>query len=138
MDSPHLYSRFGRHATPEELEAIYARLMQEKDDAIRVRLLWVFRRAPLPRLPDDRMGEVGYAFVVPKLGSGDDRATLSQQISGWARENMANYKVPRTVEIIDALPTNASGKVLKYELRDRAVAALDTARSATGQSEGAS
>ena len=89
-------------------------------------------------VPDDRMGEVGYAFVVPKLGSGDDRATLSQQISGWARENMANYKVPRTVEIIDALPTNASGKVLKYELRDRAVAALDAARSATGQSEGAS
>lgn len=51
-DSPHLYSRFGRHATPEELEAIYARLMQEKDDAIRARLLWVFRRAPLPRLAD--------------------------------------------------------------------------------------
>lgn len=89
-------------------------------------------------VPDDRMGEVGYAFVVPKLGAGDDRAALSQQISGWARENMANYKVPRTVEIIDALPTNASGKVLKYELRDRAVAALDAARSATGQSEGAS
>lgn len=51
-DSPHLYSRFGRHATPEELEAIYARLMQEKDDAIRARLLWVFRRAPLRRLAD--------------------------------------------------------------------------------------
>jgi acyl-CoA synthetase (AMP-forming)/AMP-acid ligase II len=33
---------------------------------------------------------------------------------------MANYKVPRTIEIVDALPLNASGKVLKYELRERA------------------
>jgi acyl-CoA synthetase (AMP-forming)/AMP-acid ligase II len=33
---------------------------------------------------------------------------------------MANYKVPRRVEIVTALPTNASGKVLKYELRQRA------------------
>ena len=36
---------------------------------------------------------------------------------------MANFKVPAVVEIIDALPLNASGKVLKFELRDRAVAA---------------
>ena len=34
---------------------------------------------------------------------------------------MANYKVPRRVEIVDALPLNASGKVLKFELRARAV-----------------
>jgi len=42
---------------------------------------------------------------------------------GWAREHMANFKVPRRVEVLDALPLNASGKVLRYELRDRAVAA---------------
>jgi HIP---CoA ligase len=36
---------------------------------------------------------------------------------------MANYKVPRFFEIVDALPLNASGKVLKYELRERAVTA---------------
>ena len=35
---------------------------------------------------------------------------------------MANYKVPRAVEVVDALPLNASGKVLKYELRERAAA----------------
>ena len=35
------------------------------------------------------------------------------------REHMANYKVPRRVEIVDELPLNASGKVLKYELRAR-------------------
>ena len=38
---------------------------------------------------------------------------------------MANYKVPRSVEVVDALPLNASGKVLKYELRDQAAAAGD-------------
>ena len=37
----------------------------------------------------------------------------------WARERMANFKVPRRVVVVDTLPTNASGKILKYELRDR-------------------
>ena len=41
-------------------------------------------------------------------------------VIAWCRENMANYKAPRRVEIVDELPTNASGKVLKYELRERA------------------
>ena len=35
----------------------------------------------------------------------------------WCREQMANYKVPRRVEVVPELPLNASGKVLKYELR---------------------
>jgi acyl-CoA synthetase (AMP-forming)/AMP-acid ligase II len=56
------------------------------------------------------------AFVVPKPG-----AELSPEaVIAWCREHMANYKVPRRVEIVDALPVNASGKVLKYELRKRA------------------
>ena len=37
----------------------------------------------------------------------------------WCRERMANYKVPRRAVVVDALPLNASGKVLKYELRER-------------------
>jgi acyl-CoA synthetase (AMP-forming)/AMP-acid ligase II len=41
-------------------------------------------------------------------------------VIAWCRENMANYKVPRRVEIVSELPTNASGKVLKYVLRERA------------------
>ena len=44
---------------------------------------------------------------------------------------MANYKVPRYVEIVDALPLNASGKVLKYELRDRAAGGATPARGAS-------
>jgi acyl-CoA synthetase (AMP-forming)/AMP-acid ligase II len=67
-------------------------------------------------VPDTRMGEVGYAFVIPRLN-----ATLtSDELIAWARDKMANYKVPRYVEVIDALPLNASGKVLKFELRERA------------------
>jgi acyl-CoA synthetase (AMP-forming)/AMP-acid ligase II len=67
-------------------------------------------------IPDERQGEVGMAFVVPKPG-----AELSPEaVIAWCREHMANYKVPRRVEIVDALPVNASGKVLKYELRKRA------------------
>ena len=46
----------------------------------------------------------------------------SDAIIAWCREQMANYKVPRAVEFVDALPLNASGKVLKYELRERAAA----------------
>ena len=53
--------------------------------------------------------------MVPRLN-----ATITpDELIAWCREKMANYKVPRYVEIVDALPLNASGKVLKYELRGR-------------------
>ena len=65
---------------------------------------------------DERMGEVGMAFVVPAPG----RALAPEAVVAWCREHMANYKVPRRVEILDALPTNASGKVTKFVLRERA------------------
>lgn len=71
-------------------------------------------------VPDDRMGEVGAAWVVARSGASDDPATLSAELSAWARQRMANFKVPRTIHVVDALPTNASGKVLKYELRQQA------------------
>ena len=57
-------------------------------------------------VPDDRMGEVGMAYVVPRAGATVDRGELI----AWAREKMANYKVPKPVEVVDALPLNASGK----------------------------
>jgi acyl-CoA synthetase (AMP-forming)/AMP-acid ligase II len=66
-------------------------------------------------VPDERMGEVGIAFVIPRRGQTVD----PDEVIAWAREQMANYKVPRRVEVVDALPLNASGKVLKYELRER-------------------
>jgi len=64
-------------------------------------------------IPDDRLGEVGMAYVVRRSGV----AVESADIIAWCREQMANYKVPRFVEFVDALPVNATGKVLKFELR---------------------
>jgi HIP---CoA ligase len=63
---------------------------------------------------DERLGEVGHAFVVPRSAATVD----PDEVIAWSRERMANYKVPRHVDVVDALPTNASGKVLKYQLRD--------------------
>ena len=46
--------------------------------------------------------------------------TSAEEIIEWSRNEMANYKVPRVVELVEALPLNASGKVLKDVLRDQA------------------
>jgi acyl-CoA synthetase (AMP-forming)/AMP-acid ligase II len=66
-------------------------------------------------VPDERLGEVAKAFVVldpgPPIGP--------SEIIEWARDEMANFKVPRALEILDALPVNATGKVVKDELRAR-------------------
>ncbi len=67
-------------------------------------------------LPDARMGEVGMAFVVAAPGC----EPTPEAIIAWCREHMANYKVPRYVERVDALPMNAMGKVTKFVLRERA------------------
>ncbi|MEU8589148.1 FadD3 family acyl-CoA ligase [Streptomyces sp. NPDC048664] len=66
-------------------------------------------------VPDGRLGEVGRAYVVRRPGS---RLTADDLIA-WSRREMANYKVPRTVEFVPELPRNASGKVVKGELRAR-------------------
>jgi acyl-CoA synthetase (AMP-forming)/AMP-acid ligase II len=67
-------------------------------------------------IPDARLGEVGMAFVIPRPGTTPD----PEEIIAWCRKEMANYKVPRAVEIVEGLPLNASGKVLKFQLRERA------------------
>lgn len=64
-------------------------------------------------VPDDRLGEVGRAYLVLRPGAVLEAAELV----AWCRERMANFKVPRSVEVVDSLPRNASGKVLKYALR---------------------
>jgi HIP---CoA ligase len=75
-------------------------------------------------VPDERMGEVGYAFIVTRPGKTID----AEELTAWCRERMANFKVPRHLQVVDALPLNASGKVLKYELRERAEADLSSSR----------
>ncbi|WP_290053797.1 FadD3 family acyl-CoA ligase [Amycolatopsis solani] len=62
-------------------------------------------------VPDDRLGEVGKAFVV---GTG----LTEEAVVAFCRERLANYKTPRSVEFVDALPRNASGKVLKRLLTE--------------------
>jgi acyl-CoA synthetase (AMP-forming)/AMP-acid ligase II len=66
-------------------------------------------------VPDERLGEVGKAFVVLVPGAEIEPGDIVE----WARGQMANYKVPRRVEFLDTLPVNATGKVVKDELRAR-------------------
>jgi HIP---CoA ligase len=65
-------------------------------------------------VPDERLGEVGRAFVVARPGSELDEQTVID----YTREYLANFKAPRSVSFIDTLPRNASGKVAKPLLRE--------------------
>ena len=65
-------------------------------------------------VPDDKWGEAVKAVVVAKP---DARAT-AEDIIAFARTRIAGYKVPRSVDFVDYLPRNASGKLLKRELRE--------------------
>lgn len=62
-------------------------------------------------IPDDRMGQVGKAFVVRKA------EVTADELIRWCRDRMAGYKVPRAVQFVDSLPLNATGKVMKDRLR---------------------
>jgi HIP---CoA ligase len=64
-------------------------------------------------VPDERMGEVGRAFIVLRPGL----SATEDELATWARDTMANYKVPRVFLFVAALPVNAAGKVLKTNLR---------------------
>jgi fatty-acyl-CoA synthase len=67
-------------------------------------------------VPDQRWGEAGAAWVVLAAGvtAGPDG------IRSWARDRLAAFKAPRDIRIVDELPRNATGKVMKTELRRRA------------------
>jgi len=61
--------------------------------------------------PADRLGQVGKAFVVTKTMVSED------DLLAWCRERMAGFKAPRSIEFLDELPLNATGKVMKDQLR---------------------
>jgi HIP---CoA ligase len=66
-------------------------------------------------VPDERLGQVGKAFVVPLQ---DFKGTVSEEdLMSWCRERMAGFKAPRYVEFLAGLPLNATGKVMKDQLR---------------------
>ncbi len=76
-------------------------------------------------LPDTVAGEAVVAFVVPTPGTAPEPGVLRR----WVRERLADYATPRWVHVVDELPRNATGKVLKRELRERAAELAQAART---------
>ena len=91
----------GFNAYPAEIENT---LLQRKEIA----------QAAVIGVPDDRLGEVGAAYLVLKPDSEID----TEELHSWCREHMANFKVPRHFRVVTELPMNASGKVTKFVLRE--------------------
>lgn len=98
-----MYISGGFNVYPAEVEQALARLDGVADVAV-------------VGVPDERLGEVGAAFVVAS-DSPAGRGLTPDAVLAFARERLANFKTPRRVELVDALPRNLSGKVLKTELR---------------------
>jgi HIP---CoA ligase len=98
-----MYICGGFNVYPAEVEQVLARLEGVADAAV-------------IGVPDQRLGEVGRAFVVTRPGSSLDE----QSVIAYAREHLANFKAPRSVRFVDALPRNAGGKVVKPQLRELA------------------
>ena len=96
-----MYICGGFNVYPAEVEQALARLDGVADVAV-------------IGVPDERLGEVGRAFVVRRQGSEIDEET----VIAYSREHLANFKAPRSVAFTDALPRNAGGKVLKTSLRE--------------------
>jgi acyl-CoA synthetase (AMP-forming)/AMP-acid ligase II len=93
----------GFNAYPAEIES----MMLEHPEVGQVSVIGV---------PDERLGEVGAAFIVATPAGPPNL----NELETWCRKEMANYKVPRHFWIIDELPLNPSNKVLKTELREKA------------------
>ena len=95
-----MYKCGGFNVYPAEVEQTLARLEGVADVAV-------------IGVPDERLGEVGRAFIVRRPGSDID----AESVIAYSREHLANFKAPRSVIFADALPRNAGGKVLKTDLR---------------------
>ena len=69
-------------------------------------------------VPDERLGQVGKAFIVTAAPETAGTAPTAEELIAWSRDRMAGFKVPRYVEFLDELPLNATGKVMKDKLHD--------------------
>ena len=98
-----MYICGGFNVYPAEIEQVLARMVGVADAAV-------------IGVPDERLGEVGRAFVVTRPGANLDE----QSVIAYTREHLANFKAPRSVRFVDALPRNAGGKVVKPQLRELA------------------
>ncbi|MDG3011471.1 AMP-binding protein [Rhodococcus sp. D2-41] len=95
-----MYISGGFNVYPAEVENTLARLEAVAESAV-------------IGVPDDRMGEVGRAYIATKPG----RTVTEEEVIAFCKEHLANFKVPRSVRLVESLPRNPSGKVLKNELR---------------------
>jgi HIP---CoA ligase len=96
-----MYICGGFNVYPAEIEQVLARLDGVADSAV-------------IGVPDERLGEVGKAFIVVKPGAALDEQT----VIAYTREHLANFKAPRSVAFLTALPRNPGGKVVKPQLRE--------------------
>jgi fatty-acyl-CoA synthase len=69
--------------------------------------------------PSEQYGETVKAFVVPASGDPEDPEVSAEELTEFTRERLASFKRARRVEFVAELPTTATGKVQKYELRER-------------------
>jgi acyl-CoA synthetase (AMP-forming)/AMP-acid ligase II len=95
-----MYICGGFNVYPAEVEQVLARLAGLAESAV-------------VGVPDERLGEVGKAYVIPAPG----HDLSAEDVLAHCRERLANYKVPRYVELRDELPRTPSGKILKRLLR---------------------
>ncbi|NUP01606.1 MAG: AMP-binding protein [Nonomuraea sp.] len=98
-----LYIVNGFNVSPAEVESL---LLREGSLA----------QAAVVGVPDPVSGEAGVAYVVPR----PEARTTAGTLLTWAKANMSNYKVPKRIEVVDALPVNVNGKIDKISLRSRA------------------
>ncbi|MFC7044078.1 long-chain-fatty-acid--CoA ligase [Halobacteriaceae archaeon GCM10025711] len=70
-------------------------------------------------VPSEKWGETPKVFVVPDSGDPENPGVTKEELFEFSREHLASYKVPRELEFVAELPTTATGKVQKYELRKK-------------------
>ena len=90
----------GENVYPREVEDV----LYEHPDILEAAVIGV---------PDDKWGERVHAVLVPRAGA----ELRAESVISFARTRLAGYKLPKTVDMVSALPKNATGKVAKNELR---------------------
>tara|TARA_B100000212_G_scaffold203721_1_gene153760 strand:- start:2962 stop:3285 length:324 start_codon:yes stop_codon:yes gene_type:complete len=97
-----MYISGGENVYPAEVENVIYQLPQIAEAAV-------------IGIPDEKWGEVGLGFIVLK----ESNDLSEEEIIDHCLKNLAKFKIPKSIEFIDALPRNATGKVLKRTLREK-------------------
>ena len=105
-----MYISGGENVYPAEVENVIYQLPQIAEAAV-------------IGVPDERWGETGKVFISLKEGQKIDEKDIIEH----CLKNLAKFKVPQSIVFVDLLPRNATGKVLKRELREEVVGSADPA-----------